>query len=40
MRKISLMILAGLLLLLAVGCSPSSISPDAVVKVVFFWLDT
>jgi cytochrome c biogenesis protein CcdA/thiol-disulfide isomerase/thioredoxin len=37
MRKISLMILAGLLLVLAVGCGPATIPGDAVVKVVFFW---
>jgi ABC-type glycerol-3-phosphate transport system substrate-binding protein len=40
MRKISRMILVGVLLVLAVGCGPSSIPADAVVKVVFFWSDT
>jgi cytochrome c biogenesis protein CcdA/glutaredoxin len=40
MRKISRMILAGLLLVLAAGCGPSSAPADGVVRAVFFWSET
>jgi hypothetical protein len=40
MRRISQILLAGLLLSLGVGCGPSEIPADAVVEAVFFWSDT
>jgi hypothetical protein len=40
MRQISLIILVSLVLVLAVGCGPSEIGEDAVVKAIYFWADT
>jgi len=40
MRRISLILLIGLVLLLGAGCRPAAPPGDGVVRAVFFWADT